>query len=223
MSQVNPYNALLLIDAADKKFTEAGRKDLFRDVASFLEENDPERIFNLCLVHRHFSLDPDKIMVADRKQDGNGETYYVTQPELAGSPDVKPSAWTVDGFPFEWKRTFTGESVADAQALISKFKDTVKGLEVLGLCLAQDPLPDGEIWREYLHDKEKQQITKRYPRDGPWDDGGVYQTSWGVAAESGSDPAEVESGSEKAKTTLVFYQNCVCIQHAYEPEPEPIN
>ncbi|KAJ2928497.1 hypothetical protein H1R20_g8581, partial [Candolleomyces eurysporus] len=153
----NWYNNLLTIKEANNASTE--REQTFKKIAPLLARPEFKGRYNLCLVHRHVILEPGERMVA---------TGLVTQAETVPNPtpsDIIPSCWTATGVPFEWKRVEAPEDIiAPPPAdLFREFSEIVgKGI-VLGLSLARDTVPEGQIWSERTDYERRQHILEMKP------------------------------------------------------------
>ncbi|KAJ2928516.1 hypothetical protein H1R20_g8583, partial [Candolleomyces eurysporus] len=204
------YNNLLMVTEADKTFTY--RQQWFQKLAPLLGRAEFRDIYNLCLVHRHFNLQPGERMVA---------TGLITQPEVVPASDstpsdIIPSSWTSAGIPFEWKRVKApAEIVAPPPAeLVREFSEIVGEGSVLGISLAQDPLPEGEIWCEHSNYDLRQHILEIKPVE-VLSGGQASDTCWKIKVSSDGGPAEV-----------IFVNGCKCTEsdpHQPHPPPPPVS
>ncbi|RXW14360.1 hypothetical protein EST38_g11491 [Candolleomyces aberdarensis] len=199
------YNNLLVITEADKTFT--SRQQWFQKLAPLLGRAEVREKYNLCLVHRHFNLQPGERMVA---------TGLVTQPEIvptsdSAPSDIIPSSWTADGIPFEWKRIKTLEEIVapPPAELVQEFSEVVGEGSVLGLSLAQDPLPEGEIWCEHPNPDLRQHILEIQTVEA-LSGGGASDTCWKVKISSDGGQAEV-----------IFVNGCKCTNDGHKEHPPP--
>lgn len=193
------YNSLLAIKEADEALT--NRQDWFKKTAPLLSREELQRKFNLCLVHKHVVLQPGERMVA---------TGLVTQPEIISEStpsDIIPSSWTATGVPFEWKRVNTTEEIIPPPPaeFFREFSEIVGDGSVLGLSLAHDPAPEGQIWCERTDYEQRQHILEIKPVEGPWGDrNNVHHTSWSL--EPSTDEGD-------PRLVLKLALNCVCWGH----------
>jgi hypothetical protein len=191
------YNDLLTIKEADEALTD--RQEWFKKIAPLLSREDFREKFDLCLVHRHVLLQPGERMVA---------TKLVTQPEAVSDPtssDIIPSSWTATGVPFEWKRVNAPEDIIPPPPaeFFREFSEIVGEGSLLGLSLAQDPVPDGQIWCERTDYERRQHILELVPVEGPWGDKTtVHQTSWSIGPSAGEGEAK-----------FMLQLNCICNGH----------
>ncbi|KAJ2936577.1 hypothetical protein H1R20_g516, partial [Candolleomyces eurysporus] len=191
------YNDLLTIKEADDALTD--REEWFKRVAPLLSREELRDKFNLCLIHKHVVLQPGERMVA---------TGLVTQPETVHYPtpsDIIPSSWTATGVPFEWKRVNAPEEIIPPPPaeVFREFSEIVGDGSVLGLSLAQDPVPEGQIWCERVDYGQRQHILEMKPVDVPWgDEAVVHQTSWSVEPSTG-----------EGEPTLTMKLACICARH----------
>lgn len=197
------YNNLLMVAEADKTFTY--RQQWFQKLAPLLGRAEFRETYNLCLVHRHFNLQPGERMVA---------TGLITQPEVVPASnstpsDIIPSSWTAAGIPFEWKRVKApAEIVAPPPAeLVRKFSEIVGEDSVLGLSLAQDPLPEGEIWCEHSNYDLRQHILEIKPVE-VLSGGQASDTCWKIKVSSDGGQAEV-----------IFVNGCKCTEGPHNTKP----
>ena len=88
-------------------------------IAPILAKEDPSQKYELSLVHRHHDLFDEERMVT---------TGLVTKPETGPWPEerVIPSAWTIEGRPYEWTRLGADDDVVEPppQTLFSDRKST---------------------------------------------------------------------------------------------------
>jgi hypothetical protein len=207
------YNNLLTISEADRKFTD--RQQWFQKLGPLLGRAEFRDKYNLCLVHRHFILQPDERMVA------NG---LITQPETISGPassDIIPSSWTAAGIPFEWKSVKAPDEIVDPPPaeLIGEFLEIVGDGGVLGLCLAQDLLPEGQIWSEHSNRNLRQHILEKKS----------VETHSSVPASDTS--WRVKTSSDGTETSFIFVCGCNCCDpnevdhsddgHRAPPPPPP--
>jgi hypothetical protein len=192
----NGYNDLLTIKEADEALTD--RQQWFKKIAPLLSRQELREKFNLCLVHKHVVLQPGERMVA---------TGLVTQPETISDPtpsDIIPSSWTATGTPFEWKRVKAPEEVVapPPAEFFREFSTIVGEGSVIGLSLAQDPVPDGQIWCERTDYERRQHILEVKPAEGLWGDEGLpaHQTSWSLEPSIGG-----------GEPTLTLKLACICL------------
>jgi hypothetical protein len=182
----NWYNSLLTIKEADEAFT--NRDQLFERIVPLLARSEFREKYNLSLVHRHVVLEAGERMVA---------TGLITQPEKVSEPtpsDIIPSSWTATGIPFEWTRVKASEEVIQPPPaeLIKELSEIVGEGSVLGLTLAQELVPDGQIWCERTDSKTRQHILEMQPVDEPSGDNtqgakrpSKHFTSWMITTLSG--------------------------------------
>ncbi|KAJ2924749.1 hypothetical protein H1R20_g12341, partial [Candolleomyces eurysporus] len=190
----NWYNNLLIVKEADNAFTE--REQIFKKIAPLLARPEFRGKYNLCLVHRHVILEPGERMVA---------TGLISQPETLPDPtpsDIVPSSWAATGVPFEWTRIKAAEDIiAPPPAdLFREFSEIVGEGSLLGLSLALDPVPEGQIWSEHVDHDKRQHILEVKPVAGPWgEQDKLFETSWTPKPSGG-----------QAEPSLVFAVTCVC-------------
>ncbi|KAJ2919121.1 hypothetical protein MD484_g1341, partial [Candolleomyces efflorescens] len=176
----NGYNGLLTIQEADKALVD--RQSWFKKIAPLLSPEGLRGRFNICLVHKHVVLQPGERMVA---------TGLVTQPERVSDPipsDIIPSSWTAAGIPFEWKRVSSSEEIVapPSAEFFQEFSKIVGEDSILGVSLAQDPVPEGQVWCERIDHEARQHILEAQPVEGPWGDNDtVHQTSWALEPSTG--------------------------------------
>ncbi|KAJ2936578.1 hypothetical protein H1R20_g515, partial [Candolleomyces eurysporus] len=192
----NGYNSLQTVAEADKTFTD--RQQWFQKLAPLLGRTEFREKYNLCLVHRHFILQPDERMVA---------TGLVTQPEIFPASDstrrdIIPSSWTAAGAPFEWKRVEALEEIVapPPAELIREFLGIVGEGSVLGLSLAPEPLPDGQIWSEHVDRDLRQHIVEIKPLEALSGDS-TSNTSWKV---------KISSDGGQEEPSFIFSVQCTC-------------
>ncbi|KAJ2926977.1 hypothetical protein H1R20_g10114, partial [Candolleomyces eurysporus] len=194
----NWYNNLLTIKEANNAFTE--REQTFKKIAPLLARPEFKGRYNLCLVHRHLILEAGERMVA---------TGLVTQAETVPNPtpsDIIPSAWTATGVPFEWKRVEAPEDIiAPPPAdLFREFSETVGEGIVLGLSLARDSVPEGQVWSERTDYERRQHILEMKPVEGhSGDDLNSHSTTWMITPSS--DGQAVPTLVQGCKCTARFH------------------
>jgi len=136
------YNQLLLIHQADKRFNDQlassgiTRPELFSQLAPILLAGAGK--YAICLLHRHYSLNPNERMVTDD---------LVTKPSTDTSPHVVAERWSSTGQEIEYRFTNDPASLPPppSSKFLSKFKSILdaRGIDILGLCYAPEKLADG--------------------------------------------------------------------------------
>jgi hypothetical protein len=132
-------------------------------------------------------------MVATEVPTGGSVTQPETVPNSTPS-DIIPSSWTAAGTAFEWTRVKVPEDRVSSPPpeLIREFLEIVGDGSVLGLSLALDPLPEGQIWGERLDRDSTQQILEIQPAEHWVDAESTAAASWKVVTSS-SDGSQVET------------------------------
>ena len=140
------YNSLLSISDADSAFVD--RDELFSKLAPLFSREEYRGKYEVCLVHHHFDLKPGERMVSQG-------LISLPMSSPADDPTIIPERWTAYGVAFEFRKVNSQQEILPPPpaSLLEEFRECIgKRTSVLGVCLAVDRLPEGQVYWETTDD-----------------------------------------------------------------------
>jgi len=185
MFNTNVYNHLSSVSDADalfnKELASAGitRNQLFSQLAPLFVGTDASR-YAACLIHHHYNLKPGELMVA-RKLSTKPLALASTR---SWSDSIIAQCWLRTGDAIEYriisdpsKSTLPPPPTAD---LFKKFRSLLDplGIDVLGICYADDELEDGFISQELDGPGDRERILTVIHRSARKVIGSDFEVMW---------------------------------------------
>ncbi|KAJ2913158.1 hypothetical protein MD484_g7258, partial [Candolleomyces efflorescens] len=172
------YNLLPPVKVAHAILTEANSDKWLQLIAPILAEEDPEGRYALCLVHGHHELFDGERMVS---------TGLITMPDKTREERVIPSAWNIEGRPYEWTRLGPNDPFVPAppETLFARLRGLFGSLvpspgvgSVMGISIRGPKLDEGMVWWENLDNKKRSHVIQQRPRSDVASSSDVVLTLW---------------------------------------------
>ena len=175
---VTAYNHLLSIHEAHERFATQlsregiTREQLFTKLAPLFAQGEHSGRYAVCLMHRHYSLNPGKRMVTND---------FITQPSVDFSSNIISDQWSSTGEEIEHSiiNNPTSRPPPPSADFTAKFKSVIDehGVTVLGVCYAPENLPDGYELMEMSGPGDRVQLLSMV-RASSVDKSKSYQAVW---------------------------------------------
>jgi len=185
MFNTNVYNHLPSVSDADalfnKQLASAGitRNQLFSKLAPLFVDGTNASRYAACLIHHHYNLKPGELMVARKLS-----TKPLALVSKSWSDSIIAQCWLRTGEAIEYrivsdpsKSTLPPPPPAD---LFEKFRSSLDplGIDVLGICYADDELEDGFISQELDGPGDRERILTVIHRSARKAIGSDFEVMW---------------------------------------------